>query len=258
MKGMVAKLHAGKPGRVVLAYVDIGEAESYRAYWQSDWKAPGKEGEKANPDFILTADPDGWSENYVVAFWDKRWQGVIVSELRKIMAAGFDGVYLDWVEAYDDEKAVAAAEHAGVEPARAMVDFIALIHAETRKTSAAALVIAQNAPYLLDTDKRYADVIDGIAFEDTWFRGKADSKWNSATAGDIANKYKDESSTEARIKQYASYQAAGKPVFTVDYCVKPENAAKVYAESSRLGFVPLVTRVSLERLTVTPPPIAVR
>ena len=30
MKAMVAKLHAGKPGRIVLAYLDAGQAESFR------------------------------------------------------------------------------------------------------------------------------------------------------------------------------------------------------------------------------------
>ena len=40
-KGMVQQLHAttGKSGntRLVLAYVDIGEAESWRYYWDSSW-----------------------------------------------------------------------------------------------------------------------------------------------------------------------------------------------------------------------------
>src|SRR5271154_2475747 len=33
-KAMVKALHDGKPGRIVLAYLDIGEAESYRTYWK--------------------------------------------------------------------------------------------------------------------------------------------------------------------------------------------------------------------------------
>src|SRR4051794_21043031 len=40
MKGMVASLRARKPGRVVLAYFDIGAAESDRVYWGRNWVAP--------------------------------------------------------------------------------------------------------------------------------------------------------------------------------------------------------------------------
>ena len=39
---LVHELHA-KPGggnRLVLAYIDIGEAEDYRSYWQDTWQAP--------------------------------------------------------------------------------------------------------------------------------------------------------------------------------------------------------------------------
>ena len=42
--------------RLVLAYLDIGQAEEHRSYWQDGWQ-PG------NPDWIAGIDPDGWEGN---------------------------------------------------------------------------------------------------------------------------------------------------------------------------------------------------
>ena len=256
MAGMVTKLHASKPGRIVLAYVDAGQAERFRAYWQKDWKPPEK-GHKGEPDFILTSDPDGWHDDYPVAYWDARWQTILAadpqSEVREVMRAGFDGLYLDWVDGYEDETVAAEAKRQNIDPARAMVDWIGMIRRTAREENPQAFIVAQNGIYLIDRDGRYADVIDGIGFEDTWFSGKANTPWGKPKGGDIPNRSKDESSTPRRIEQYRKYLKAGKPVFTIDYCLKPENAAKVYAASRAAGFVPLVTQVSLSRLTETHP-----
>ena len=54
--------------RLLLAYIDIGEAEDYRDYWQDVWIAP-TETTGGTPDFLITVDPDGWSGNYPVAYW---------------------------------------------------------------------------------------------------------------------------------------------------------------------------------------------
>ena len=112
--------------RLLLAYVDIGQAEDYRDYWQPNWVAPTAD-EGGNPEFLLTIDPDGWSGNYVVAYWDTRWKDMwtgpdgIVAELAE---AGFDGIYMDWVEAYDDEGVIALASDSGLNEAEEMLKFI--------------------------------------------------------------------------------------------------------------------------------------
>jgi cysteinyl-tRNA synthetase len=257
MAAMVRKLHEGKPGRIVLAYLDVGEAEKERAYWPDAWKAPTKT-QRGDPDFLLIPDPDGWTGDFPVAYWDTRWQEIVAtgqqSVIRKVMSAGFDGLYLDWIDGFDDETVSAAAKKQKVDPAKAMVDWIGTIRKSAREVNPGALIVAQNAFYLNERDPRYLDVIDGLGVEDTWFSGKANTKWGKPKGGDIANKYKDESSTAARLQQYKKYQQAGKPVFTIDYCLKPENVKHVYEEARKAGLIPLVTQVSLERMTETPPP----
>lgn len=47
---------SGKP-KIVLCYIDVGEAESYRGYWRDGWRV-------GDPEWIVAEDPDGWDENY--------------------------------------------------------------------------------------------------------------------------------------------------------------------------------------------------
>src|ERR1700694_5081837 len=94
---MVAKMRRKPDGsaRLVLAYLSIGEAESYRFYWREQWKQPSWLGPQ-NPN---------WPGNYKVRYWDEDWQKIILgnsqSYLDKIITAGFDGVYLDIVDAFE-------------------------------------------------------------------------------------------------------------------------------------------------------------
>lgn len=88
------KQNGGK--RLVIAYMNIGSAEEYRYYWEDDWKLhhPG----------WLKKKYDGYDDEIWVKFWKDDWQSIIYksqdSYLSKILAAGFDGAYLDNVEAY--------------------------------------------------------------------------------------------------------------------------------------------------------------
>ncbi len=83
--------------RLVVAYMSIGEAEDYRYYWNDKWY-------NNPPSWLLDENPD-WPGNYKVQYWDSNWQDIIYgnndSYLYKILNAGFDGVYLDLVDAYE-------------------------------------------------------------------------------------------------------------------------------------------------------------
>ena len=95
----IAELQTKPSGarRLVLCYMSIGEAETYRYYWKSAWK-PG------NPSWLEPENPD-WAGNYKVRYWDTDWQSIIVgnnsSYLQKILNAGFDGVYLDIIDGFE-------------------------------------------------------------------------------------------------------------------------------------------------------------
>ena len=93
--------------KMVLAYMSIGEAESYRDfYWNEDWvegRTTGEPTQKASE--WLGSENQEWSGNYKVKYWEQAWQDIIfghsTSYLDRIMKAGFDGVYLDIIDAYE-------------------------------------------------------------------------------------------------------------------------------------------------------------
>jgi cysteinyl-tRNA synthetase len=89
-----------KPGgarRLVIAYMSIGEAEDYRAYWQAGWR-PGA------PDWI-EAENEDFPGNFKVQYWRAEWQALLLdgpgAYLSRITEAGFDGVYLDLIDAFE-------------------------------------------------------------------------------------------------------------------------------------------------------------
>jgi cysteinyl-tRNA synthetase len=242
--------------RILLAYIDIGQAEDYRDYWGSDWVAPTAS-QRGQPEFLITIDPDGWSGNYPVAYWHEAWKDIwlgdqgIIAELARL---GFDGVYLDWVEAYDDDAVRMVAESESVNGELEMIRFIEEIGAAGRAVRDDFLVVPQNAPYLIDTaPARYVNAIDALAVEDTWFHGDGDVSWNHPRAGNLRERYDDEWSTPNRLSEYERYKKRGLTVFSVDYCIDLDNTANVYESARAESLVPLVTRVPLSQLTETPP-----
>ncbi len=256
--GMVARLHASagtvRSSKLVIAYVDIGEAEDWRIYWQDWWVAP-TESTRGNPDFMLTIDPDGWSGNYPVAFWDTRWQDIIVdsdsSILKMVIADGFDGIYMDWVEAYDDSVVVYCAESLGISADSAMIAFISHICDVAHSINPDFLVIAQNGEWLADGHPEYFDVIDGIAREDVSFGGEADVEWGNPLAGDIPQDSIGQAETVDMLQQYLD---AGLTVFTCDYALITEHIEQAYDFAYANGFIPFVSQTPLDRLPNYTPP----
>ncbi len=93
---MKAKQNCGS--RLVICYMSIGEAENYRFYWQNSWNS-------SKPQWLEAENPD-WAGNYKVRYWYPEWQAIIFgnsnSYLDRILSAGFDGVYLDIVDAFEN------------------------------------------------------------------------------------------------------------------------------------------------------------
>jgi cysteinyl-tRNA synthetase len=83
--------------RLVVSYMSIGEAEDYRYYWHSDWK-------NHTPSWLAGENPE-WEGNYKVRYWKQEWKDIIYgsdnSYLDKIISRGFDGVYLDIIDAFE-------------------------------------------------------------------------------------------------------------------------------------------------------------
>lgn len=264
--GAITSMHNADHPKLVIAYIDIGEAEEYRTYWQPDW-------EIGNPEWIIALDPDGWEGNYPVTYWHEGYREIWLGEggyLQGILDAGFDGIYLDWIEAYSDENVIASAEDEGVDPLEEMILWVGEIADFTRAQDPDFIVIAQNAAELAHYDG-YVNVIDAIAQEQVWFDGGGDDRppgdcplpatdedvdtddYYSSLPPECQRLFDDdpESTLHISSEEYIAYltvaQDKGLKIFTVDYALDPTNIDYVLRTSRSLGFVPFVSNRALDR-----------
>ncbi len=91
------KTKANGGQRLVISYMSIGEAEDYRYYWQADYTN--------NPPAWLSGPNPDWPGNYKVKYWLPSWKAIIYGNpeayLDKLLAAGFDGAYLDIIDGFE-------------------------------------------------------------------------------------------------------------------------------------------------------------
>lgn len=82
--------------RLVLAYLSVGEAADYRPYWQKHWAAK-------RPDWLAQPNP-AWPGSYRVKYWSRPWRRILYGSadayLDEIIDAGFDGAFLDVMDAW--------------------------------------------------------------------------------------------------------------------------------------------------------------
>jgi cysteinyl-tRNA synthetase len=250
MAEVVTQLHEGPHPKLLVAYIDIAEAEEYRTYWQAGWRV-------GNPEWIAGDDPDGWAGNFPVAYWHDEWREIWLGEggyLQAILDAGFDGVYLDWVEAYSDENVIEIAERDGVDPLQEMIWWVADIADFTRARRPDFIVIGQNAAELAEHDDYLAAIDPPGDCPLPRTDAEVDTEAYRASLSRPCRYYFDsdpDSPLHASSEEYLHYltlaQRQGVPIFTVDYALEPENVAWVYETSRALGFVPFVSSRALGR-----------
>lgn len=261
--------------RIVLAYLSIGEAEDYRYYWKSEWietaepntpetdgapTAPSARNTHADTQATPSTKPDrwpsdkappwlgdeneSWSGNFAVRFEHPDWQAIFLdgkqSYLARIIAAGFDGVYLDRVDAFYD--------HAGdlSDPAAAMVAFVNRIAQAARRMKPGFLIVPQNGEELL-LRPGYVDLIDAIAKEDLLYGSPTEGKPNSS--GQIVNS----------VGWLGIARRKGHPVLVVEYLDNPAEIANARLELERLGYVATFAPRNLDGISpyaVEPPQAA--
>jgi len=197
--------------RIVLAYMSIGEAENYRWYWprrSAEW---------------LAHENKKWPGNFAVRFWHPDWQAIVFDYLDKIVAAGFDGVYLDRVDIFEE-----------MGGAPEMVDFVERISQRSKAKRSNFLVISQNGDALIP-DRRFRRAIDGFAREDLFYGEIKDGERN------------DLDSIDASIARLHMLAAEGKPVFVVEYPRDDEQAKTAQREIAEQRFIGLLATRALDR-----------
>jgi cysteinyl-tRNA synthetase, unknown class len=221
--------------RIVLSYMSVGEAETYRYYWWKPWASSSYFG-LLRPAW-LGRENNEWQGNYQVRYWQAGWQKLIVQPapslsdmmrerlfgtakpyIDKIIEAGFDGVYLDRVDAFsawDKSQPHAEAE---------MSAFVAHISAYAKARRPGFLIVAQNGEELLKSAD-YRRALDGVAKEDLMFGLEGAEHENSA------DEYEHAALPLTRARQ------SGLPVFVIEYLNAPEKRAQAVQRMKDKGFV---------------------
>lgn len=226
------KQRPGRPDRIVLAYLSIGEAEDYRWYWQAAWSHA--------PPAFLAPENKQWRGNFKVRYWDPGWQALVFESLDRIVAAGFDGVYLDIIDAF--EYFGPDGPHAERQTAAADMSQLVLRLAHRARAERAApdfLVVPQNGATIVEqlgpAAPTYLEAIDAIGAEDTFFFGGRREN----------NELKVQKEVLAALERFRD---AGKPVLSVEYLTDRAKLRQYLALARAHRFVPCIARRSLDQL----------
>ncbi len=207
--------------RIVLAYCSIGEAESYRSYWQKSWT-------REKPAWLLGENPE-WEENYSVCFWDPGWQSIVCgnsnSLIDRIIAQGFDGVYLDKCDVYEDlREHFKPVARSRPDLEGDMVGFVRRISSAAKAKRPGFLVVMQNAEALLERAE-LRQAIDAVAKEELLFGLDRPEKPNARDEIDESRQLLD------------LMKKDGKPVFAVEYLNTPSRIDEAAAAAQKLGYI---------------------
>ncbi|OQY39769.1 MAG: hypothetical protein B6226_01195 [Candidatus Cloacimonetes bacterium 4572_65] len=230
-------------GKIAISYISIGEAEDYRSYWQSNWNT--------NPPAWLGDENPEWAGNYKVRYWHSAWQEIIYSYLDNIIQQGFDGIYMDIIDAYwywleeTQEEPLAAVY---------MIQFVESIRAYLDANGGEdMLIIPQNGEYIIWEDSvtdemkvSYLSVCDAIGIEDIFFTGDLDE--NNQYAPD----------TERLQVLQDEYQTSGVVVLSVEYLTQQPLINQYTDVAQQYNFIPYCSVRDLDVLTngitsITPP-----
>lgn len=208
--------------RIVLSYLSIGEAESYRYYWKWYWRSLWFLPNPLAPSWRGNLNAD-WGGNYAVRYWEPAWQQVILGDggyLDRIVKAGFDGVWLDKV---DSSLEAVARNNKSAKPQ--MVALVSNLAARARAAKPGFLVVPQNGEELL-TDPGYRAVIDGIGKESLMTGEDGPGKLNPPQLIEARSTYLNLAATE------------GKTVLAVEYLDAAPDIASARVRLEKAGFVP--------------------
>ena len=216
-------------GKTVLAYVAIGTIEDFRP-----------EHADLPEDLVLNRLPE-WPEEHFVRYWAPVWWDAVVRRrVDRALAAGFDGVYLDTLLAYEAIHLSLVAGEDRETLGRKMVELIVRISRYGKQHDPGFLVFPQNSPELRH-HRGYADAIDGLGIEELFFT--ADDRTSDRPCVQ-------DWCTENLVDVLA-LRDAGKVILAVDYASDPTNVAAACKRYEKEGFAGYVTDRALD--TVSPP-----
>ncbi len=165
----------GDQEKLLLSYISIGEAENYRFYWEEVWDGNHDGIPDPGAPNWLGIENSEWEGNYKVQFWMSEWEQIIFNYLDKIILAGFDGIYMDIIDAYEFYQSTIPNSD------WKMIDFVGNISSYIKNEAGDNFsVFVQNSDELL-LNSTYLEYIDGIGREDLFYfdNTPTDDSWRN-------------------------------------------------------------------------------
>ncbi|XP_055346754.1 uncharacterized protein TM_1410-like [Paramacrobiotus metropolitanus] len=216
-------------GKIVLAYLSVGEAEVWLDYWREDW-IPG-----VIPLFLERVN-DRFRDRYKIRFWMEEWQEILLNYMENhILRKGYSGLYLDAVDVYTHFLAE------GNRPAAAddMIQLVGRIRRWGQSLNSDLLVFVNNAVELYG-NADYVSMVDGLVAQDTWYRDN------------IPLRNVDAEHTDTVVRFLRSARNDGKPVLAVDYPTETEKICDFYVKCSTEAFRCAVFAKGFPGAVITP------
>ena len=211
--------------RLVIAYLCVGEVDTKRWFWPTEWA-------KTPPSWVGAENPN-WIGSRSVQYWHPKWRSLLFegkrSVLNVILGIGFDGVFLDRVDGFVDWEATHATAKLD------MVDLVAALAENARARKPDFLIIAQNAEPLL-TYGDFVLVLDGH------------NKESLLTGLHGANTYNAEDDVKWSLNFLRALQDSGKRTFATEYLTDEALVPAVRDRLVKLGFVPFFGVRALDQL----------
>jgi cysteinyl-tRNA synthetase, unknown class len=207
--------------RLVIAYLAIGAAEEYRPYWNPTWST--------EPPVWLGPHNPAWPRSYAVRYWNPEWRQIVMEGLQRIVAAGFDGVFLDRVDAYHDWPGE------GESALSDMAEFVAQLSQIARGSQPGFLFIGQNAENLL-VNPRYRDAIDAVSKESLL----------TGLQGPGLNNRSDQAAWS--MNYLVPAQRAGLTILAIEYLESPADIEIARRRHRAMGFAPFFGNRLFDRL----------
>jgi cysteinyl-tRNA synthetase len=220
----VALMGGGAGGGLLLGYFSIGEAETYRDYF------------KTIPSWIIGPENPQWAGNYQVAYWTAEWRAVATAYLDRVIAAGYDGIYFDVVDEYQQSWAQRNAPGGAAGAEQAMADLVAYLRNYAKAKVPTFQVWANNAEELL-SNPTYFNAIDGMFKENLYYT-------DSGSKQPLAE-------TQWSLDLMRSMIDSGKGVIAIEYVSDAAKVADVQLQAGNHGIGYYTAHIDLNGISYT-------
>ena len=201
-------------GCIPIAYLNVGEVETYRAYFSL-----------VDTSIMLSPDPN-WRDRYYVDLCNPMWERIVAQErVPEVMRKGFCGVFLDFAGALEEYPNMDSCA-------------VSLVR-QVRRVEGNGDIIADGVRPII---QKIGNYIDGIAVEG--LMGYYDFHTDTYR---LRNDSLEDQRSTALLSEAKKFKLS---VFQLDYAAPKDSKIRDYiiVRSRQIGFVPYVGTIELDTL----------